>query len=268
MRLLTMNVFARHGDWRARRPVLAAGMRDLAPDVAALQETVVTRDTDQARELFPDHPHVLHQAGRSSDGVGASIVSRWPLEVLAEVDLNLPSGGVPTSWIGSLTVVVVAAPAPIGPVVLAHHKPTWESDAEVVREQQALRAVLAIDAVLGDDERPVVLLGDLDAEPDAASLRFLTGLASLEGRSTRFQDAWAAVHGDAPGHTFTPRNPLVDDAWRPRPGRRIDHVLVRCGPKGAPLLIDDCQLAFDEPVDGVWASDHVGVVVDVSVRPS
>lgn len=268
MRLLTMNVFARHGDWRARRRVLAAGMRDLDPDVATLQETVVTSGTDQVRELFPDHAHVLHQAGRSSDGVGASIVSRWPLEVLGQFDLDEPSGGMPTCWIGSLALVVVAAPPPIGPVILAHHKPAWESHAEAIREQQALRAVLAIEELVGDDERPLVLLGDLDAEPEAASVRFLTGLASLEGRSVRFQDAWAAVHGDAPGHTFTPRNPLMDEAWRPRPGRRIDHVLVGCGSKGAPLLIDDCQLAFEEPVDGVWASDHFGVVVDVSVRRS
>jgi hypothetical protein len=28
-----------------------------------------------------------------------------------------------------------------------------------------------------------------------------------------------------------------------------------------------CERIFDEPVDGVWASDHFGVVADLSARP-
>ena len=29
------------------------------------------------------------------------------------------------------------------------------------------------------------------------------------------------------------------------------------------LPIIDCRLAFDQPVDGIWASDHFGVVADL-----
>ena len=65
-----------------------------------------------------------------------------------------------------------------------------------------------------------------------------------------------------PGDTFTPDNPLVADPdW---PFRRIDYILVRCGDHGGPTLgIRSCKRVFDEPIDGVWASDHFGVTADV-----
>jgi endonuclease/exonuclease/phosphatase family metal-dependent hydrolase len=55
------------------------------------------------------------------------------------------------------------------------------------------------------------------------------------------------------------------------PFRRIDYVFVRCGVHGGPTLdITSCALAFDVPRDGVWASDHFGVVADLAfpARPS
>lgn len=42
LRVMTMNILARHQGWPARRPVLAAGFAATAPDVITLQETVVT----------------------------------------------------------------------------------------------------------------------------------------------------------------------------------------------------------------------------------
>ena len=48
-------------------------------------------------------------------------------------------------------------------------------------------------------------------------------------------------------------------------GRRIDYVLVRCGIHGPTLDVARCELAFDEPVGGVWASDHLGVVADLEL---
>jgi endonuclease/exonuclease/phosphatase family metal-dependent hydrolase len=72
------------------------------------------------------------------------------------------------------------------------------------------------------------------------------------------------VHPGEPGETFTPRNPLVYDwDW---PFRRLDYVLVRCGEHGGPTLaVSSCERIFDEPVDGVWASNHFGVVADLEL---
>jgi endonuclease/exonuclease/phosphatase family metal-dependent hydrolase len=87
--------------------------------------------------------------------------------------------------------------------------------------------------------------------------------------SVCYWDAWATAHPDNPGHTVSPRDPLRGDAGMPLdPGRRIDYVFVRCGDRGRPTLaITACALAFDEPVGGVWASDHFGLVADLAVPP-
>lgn len=264
MRVLTMNIFGRHQGWEQRRSVLIAGLRDLAPDIVTLQETIKTDAYDQVADVLGPGYHVVHQAGRSGDGIGGSIASRWPIQIVREADLHVSPRVDPSGWIGSLAVAAIAVPAPIGPVLLAHHKPTWQSGTELERELQAVASARVIEELLAGTERHVVLTGDFDATPDAASIRFWTGRQSLDGTSVYYQDAWEAIHADEPGHTFTPRNALRSDAWKPRPGRRIDYILVRCGTHGATLNITGCELAFAEPIDGVWASDHFGVIADFS----
>ena len=81
-----------------------------------------------------------------------------------------------------------------------------------------------------------------------------------------YRDAWESVHGGAPGHTFTPRNPLTRAGEMSLElGRRIDYVLVRCGMHGPSLDVVDCRLVFDQPVSSVWASDHFGVLAELAV---
>lgn len=76
------------------------------------------------------------------------------------------------------------------------------------------------------------------------------------------RDAWEATHPGEAGETFTPRNALVPVAdW---PFGRIDYILVRCGVHEGPTLrIARCDRWLDQPVEGVWASDHFGVVADL-----
>lgn len=75
-------------------------------------------------------------------------------------------------------------------------------------------------------------------------------------------------------HTFTSRNPLVPSAHHPlvvdgetplELGRRIDHILVRCRHHGPTLDVATYALLFDQSRDGVWASDHFGLVADLVV---
>jgi endonuclease/exonuclease/phosphatase family metal-dependent hydrolase len=111
-----------------------------------------------------------------------------------------------------------------------------------------------------------VLLGDMDAVPDAASIRFLTGRQSLQGMSVCYRDAWATVHPGEPGHTFSSQNRLVREGDMPfDPGRRIDYIMVRCAHHGPTLDVADCQRIFTDEVDGVQASDHYGVVADLTM---
>jgi hypothetical protein len=76
LRVATLNIWARHGDWPRRRNALRAGFSALQPDLLALQETVVTSEYDQVVDLLGDDVHVIHQGQRNGDGTGCSIVSR------------------------------------------------------------------------------------------------------------------------------------------------------------------------------------------------
>jgi hypothetical protein len=79
MRVITLNVWNRSGAWPDRRDVLAEGLRRLNPDLLTLQETVVIDGYDQVADLIGHDYTIVHQGGRTPDGVGAAIASRWPV---------------------------------------------------------------------------------------------------------------------------------------------------------------------------------------------
>ena len=268
MRVLSQNLFGRRGDWAARRAVLVAGLRHLQPDVIALQEAIVTDGYDQVADLLGTDYHVAHQTAREAnrggdveDGQGFSTASRWPIGQVRELDLQVTPRTADFAC-GTL-VAEIHAPDPIGAFLFVNYLPSWQLDMEHERELQAVRTARLVEEMAAGRDLHVVLAGDLDADPDAASVRFWTGRQALEGMSVCYRDAWERTHPGEPGHTFTPENPLMADwDW---PFRRIDYIFVRCGEHGGPTLdITECALAFNEPRDGVWASDHFGIVADIS----
>jgi endonuclease/exonuclease/phosphatase family metal-dependent hydrolase len=270
VRVATLNLWGRHGDWESRRSVLVDGLRTLGADVVALQETVVENGYDQVADLLGSGFHVHHQAGREADGSGLSVASRWPLGEVREETLRVTPRVDPGEQAGRVAVVEVLAPDPIGMILLVHHKPSGWLGFELERELQAAAAARLVEDLVGErGPGHVVLAGDLDAIPDSAGVRFWTGRQSLGGLSVCYRDAWEAACPGEPGHTFSPRNPLVTGGnWPLELGRRIDYVMVRCGRHGPTLDVLSCGRIFEEPVGGVWASDHFGVVADLSAQTS
>jgi endonuclease/exonuclease/phosphatase family metal-dependent hydrolase len=227
MRVLTFNVLGpSNPHWDRRRKVSAAVLRRLNPDIVALQEVPIGSTPtiiDEIDQRCPPHARALP----------------WAATLLVHVD------------------------TPHGRVLVAHHKPSWQFGAECERELQAVAAARLIERH-ADRADHAVVLGDFDATPDAASMRFWRGRQSLHAFSVCYQDAWATVHPGEPGYTFTPANPLVRAGQRPAGvARRIDYILVRAGDHGPTLQVARCDTVLDRPVDGVWASDHFGVMADL-----
>jgi len=257
MRVATLNLWGRGEGWPGRRAALAAGFAELAPDLVALQEAVATDTEDQVAAVLGPGYQLVHFSGRT-DGEGISIASRMPVAAVHEVDLHLT----PRTAGFACGTLVVELDAPVGRLLFANHFPSWQPSHEHERCLQAVAAARFLEELAGD--RHVVVAGDLDADPASASLRFWTGRQPLDGASVCYRDAWERAHPGEPGATFAPEeNPLVADPdW---PFRRIDHLLVRCGDHGGPTLaIERCKRIFDRPVDGVWASDHFGVMADMT----
>jgi endonuclease/exonuclease/phosphatase family metal-dependent hydrolase len=265
---MTMNLWARHGNWPVRRGALQAGLRQLRPDVLMLQEAVVDDTYDQANDLLGDGYQIVHQrVGLVGDGRhrGASVASRWPIGRVHEVDLHLTSRTGDYSC--GAVIVEVAAPPPLGQVLVVGHGPSWSVRSEVERELQAVAVVRRIEELVTDQSVHVVVGGDFNAEPVASSVRFWTGRKSLDGTSTAYRDCWESARGGEPGWTIDPDNSLTRHEERDvNRGRRIDYLLVRCHDHGPTMRITDCRLALDQSVAGVMASDHYGVIADLQVH--
>jgi endonuclease/exonuclease/phosphatase family metal-dependent hydrolase len=260
MTVLTYNLLSPdHADWPSRRLPIRAELGRLRPDVVALQECVLTPDYDQCADLLGSDYQIVWHSARSGDGVGAALASRWPVLDDREVDLHVTSR-VTLPWTAA-TLVTIGMPPPLGPILVVHHKPTYEIGWSLERERQAVVTAQAVESEIAGRDRHVVVLGDFDDTPDSASIRYWTGRQSLDGTSVAYRDAWEAVHGGAAGHTFSADNPLTRAGEMTLElGRRIDYVLVRCGVHGPSLDIAGCRLVLNSATGGVWPSDHYGVL--------
>jgi endonuclease/exonuclease/phosphatase family metal-dependent hydrolase len=267
VRVVTLNVWNRHGEWPDRRGAIIEGLRGLQPDLVAFQESISTDGYDQVVDLLGAGYAVVHHTEREPDGSGISIASRWPLGEVEEVDLHVTDRT--TDFWCSALIAEVRTPAEIGPLLFVNHCPSFKLHLEHERGLQAVVTARRIEELVGPGEDVhVVVAGDQDARPDSDGIRFWTGRQALGGTSVCYVDAWEDRHPGQPGHTFTPENPLVANGhWRLERGRRIDYVFVRCGRHGATLAVTACERIFDRPIGGVWASDHFGVMADLAVAP-
>jgi endonuclease/exonuclease/phosphatase family metal-dependent hydrolase len=272
VRVITLNVWNTEGDPR-RLDLINRELRTLAPDLLALQEVVQTAEVDSLGRLLRGLDlHATHQAELQSkpppfaDRYGGSMVAtRWPHRLAEIVDQRL-SDAPDMPW--ATLAVSVAVPGE-GDMLFIGTTTAWRLGSEAARERQAV-AVAELDArqrgVL-----PTVIAGDFNAGPQAASIRFLSGLQSLGGRSVCYHDAWT-IAGEGPGHTWSVDNPNaaagIDAIVRQAGVRnRFDDVFVGgwdAHPK-AHARVMRAQLVFDEPIDGIWPSDHFGLMVDLDV---
>jgi endonuclease/exonuclease/phosphatase family metal-dependent hydrolase len=106
-------------------------------------------------------------------------------------------------------------------------------------------------------------MGDFNAAPDCDEIRFLRGRHSVFSRRTYWQDAWEVRHPGEPGLTWAARNAYTAPlGWLER-DRRIDYIFVGQEEKGGRGRVLDARVCLDQPVDGVFASDHFGVYAEV-----
>ena len=268
--------------WPERRVELVAWLRRLQADVVCLEEIWEdARSTNSAEWIVEQLPEFgyHHVFGGDSFGTmlwhdsslrfGSAVLSRWPIDSVRHVRLPVEPGD---DWVAAVPWELVHATT-AGLDVLACHLAAAPTHG-LHRRCQVLAIVDYIKSIRGDadaipspgtlrDAMPVVLCGDFNAEPDSDEIRFLCSLTPLDGTTTFFQDSWR-VAGEGPGYTQDWRgNALAAGMNINR--KRIDYIFVgdpyqRRGGAGRVL---SASLAFHEPLTGVCASDHFGVVADI-----
>jgi endonuclease/exonuclease/phosphatase family metal-dependent hydrolase len=107
-------------------------------------------------------------------------------------------------------------------------------------------------AALAGSASPVVLVGDLNSEPDNTAGAYGTFAAA------GYVDAWVVVHGPAGG--FTAGQTELLDNVPSKLDHRIDYVLYQ--PRGVEAAAAEVigEELDDRTAAGLWPSDHAGVV--------
>jgi endonuclease/exonuclease/phosphatase family metal-dependent hydrolase len=108
--------------------------------------------------------------------------------------------------------------------------------------------------------RPVVMAGDFNSAADNS------GTASYQNIvNAGFSDAWAAVFPGDPGYTCCHSDDLTSGAGDLT--SRIDLLFFR----GADMQATEAEIVgeaeADKTLDGLWPSDHAGVLATISVGP-
>lgn len=272
IRVVTLNVWNTQGDAR-RISLINQELRALQPDIISLQEVVQSENIRMLDEILEGLDiGSIHQVDLqrflppfADQYGGTAIASKWPMRPLEALDLRLAEApDVP--WATLAAAVDVPNE---GEMLFIAATTAWRPSAEAARERQ-VQAIVDLD-LRHRRALPTIIAGDFNADPDSSSMRFLTGRQSLGGRSVLYHDAWD-IAGEGVGFTWTSDNPNakagIDQIIRQSEyHRRFDYVLVGSwdGHPKAHALVHSAQVAFDKPRDGIWLSDHFGVVAEIDV---
>jgi endonuclease/exonuclease/phosphatase family metal-dependent hydrolase len=256
LRVLTLNIWNLSGHWRSRREAILGVVRRCTPDVVCLQEVVANERGNQAEWLaselgdwsvaYAGEPLVAGTAR-----FGNAVLSRWPIETDSSAQLPY----VPDE----LEVQRVVVHARTGGVDVFSTHLAWQLHDAALRERQ-VQALVRFVSECTDPAAPLgpVVAGDFNAEPDSNAVRYLCGLASLDGTSVYLQDAWRLAGDGGSGITWSNRNPHA--ALDQEPDRRIDYIFSGFRGRGGGGRPVECRVVADEPAGGIWPSDHFGLL--------
>jgi len=240
IKVATLNLFNRMGDWDARFPLVVQGLDELAPDVIGLQEVDLGIDQGMqiSREInrrLGDTPHYRIKHA-TSPGVRASIFGIGTLARIPVVEhqvLDLMT----FDRIAQRMVFEVGGKRMALVNTHLHHP----DDAAEERTEQA---IYLLDWLDRQEKLPLVIQGDFNS---------YTGEKTIEVMKARFRSAFEAVHGHEPDKTW----PTPVNDWDNSPSGTLDYIYV-----SEEFKVIDAGLAFDQPSKenpDLYPSDHLGL---------
>jgi endonuclease/exonuclease/phosphatase family metal-dependent hydrolase len=262
LRVVTFNLLTdrdRRTRWAERRALVAEGLAQLRPDLIALQEVLLPDNTAQwlADQLGGYSVHLAPKAGRAGGREAIALLSRWPVEAHATLDL-LTQNRIAQRLIVSLAGQRVA--------VANGHFYWWVGD-RPERARQIRRLVAWLREL--PPELPVIVCGDFNATPEQVS---------LQPMYQHLRSAHRVQHGREPDYTApTPLvhpqplfkrlammalSTLANRTTKPWRGT-LDYIFV-----SPHVRVSDCQVALNEPSPHdptLYPSDHFGLCADLAV---
>jgi endonuclease/exonuclease/phosphatase family metal-dependent hydrolase len=254
IKVLTLNTWNCEGPYKDREPLIKSWIEKLEPDLIGLQEVEV----EQTADLLGAFGYQYEWAGHGESGI--AVAAKWELVNCIQYDLP---GVEKESVGGNLLGCHVRAPFGTVPFVNATSYFYLPHDGWK-REFQMPLLYDIVKTFRIHDGFPTILVGDFNTVPDSAEMRYMRGLQSISGHSTYFCDAWERGGDGTPGTTWSTRNPYARP-WG-LPDVRIDYIFVGCPGVLGPGAVLSCRVVCDEPVNGVWPSDHFGVYAELGIK--
>jgi len=256
--VMTLNVWNDQAPWPERAGLIREEIQNLEPDLIGFQEVLRGEGVDLLDDILAgtsyhrDFVEAMESWPRPGVGAGNAIASRWP--IMSRAELILPNDE-------TRAVLCCTIESPIGPVCFGSTHLNWRVDHGVIRERQVVALVDHLSSVCDSIEFPPILVGDFNAVPESAEIRYLKGLQSIDGKSVYLRDAWAHAGDGSEGLTWSRRNPYVTQ-WLD-PERRIDYIFVGLPQPDGLGEILSCKIVCASEHKGVWPSDHFGVYAEI-----
>ncbi len=243
LKVATLNLFNRMGEWGHRAPLVIDQLEQLLPDVIGLQEVDMVLDQGmwiarQVNQRLPGVPHyrIKHAVNPDTRASFHGIATLTRIGADEHEVLDLMS----FERVAQKLVLRVGGQQVTFVNTHLHHPP--EAQQERVHQLEWLLAWLDRDT----RRLPTVILGDFNAyaEPPEPAVTLM---------KSRFRSAYEAVHGREPEKTWTTPVNTYDNS----PHGTLDYIFV-----SPEWRVVDAGLAFDTPSPhnpNLFPSDHLGL---------
>jgi endonuclease/exonuclease/phosphatase family metal-dependent hydrolase len=245
LRVATLNLEQDHKRWDARRPLIAAEIGRLKPDVMALNEVCVPRQTARglaatAAELT-GLPYGLVQQTKTnnlSKVEGEALLTRFAVIETGNLDYQARD-------MVALVARLLVGATPLDVYVTHLYMSRGEDSLRLYQVQQLLAWI---------DRRadvPAIVCGDFNAVLTTPSAALM---------ASRFRPSQTAPTAFTP---LAAADGAVSHPYWPRMDRCIDYIWV-----SPAITIHASGVCFDKPSaddPSLWPSDHAGVWADVEI---
>ena len=268
--LISINILSDLSRWWQRRGLLVEQLADCQPDIIAIQEVSIRRNSSNAHWLAEqlnnrDDAHdkqykvyLCPKTGIFGKKEGIAVLCRLPVNKQERLDLltqNRVAQAITFRLEGETLMLVNG-----------HY--FWYPGSAPRRLAQVELLLDWMDTQPA--ENPVVICGDFNTTPDTPSIQFMRQY---------FDSAYTAVHGEEPEYTCpTPlqssakaklliaaqrilgqRPPVIDPAWR----GTLDYIFV--DPR---MQTQSCELVLNQPAKNnaeIYPSNHFGLFAKIKV---
>ncbi len=258
LRVMTWNLWWQFGPWQDRAAAILATLKEVDADIIALQEVWDDGDRNFAKQLAGDLGyHYVYVPGAKMNDIemGNAILSRWPI---VNHDMT-PLYGEPDIQENRVAIYgEIDGPRGKIPVFCTHLN--WQFHHSHIRQKQIADLFGFINSKR-PWKFPPILCGDFNADPVSEEIRMITGQTSCPGGNLVFHDAWRFINHAKSGFTWDNVNPYVCDSYEP--DRRIDYIFTGFAMGRGAGHLQECEIVGNSPVNGIWPSDHFGLVAEL-----